>query len=114
MFSFSIFLSGYYVYAEASAPRASGDRARLESPRLAGSYCIQFYYHMYGPHVGQLQVFTLAGAQNINLVTKTGTQGNTWHSLQAGLRASQNYQVNVGNPLNRLACKLTFIIADNA
>ena len=44
--------------------------------------------------MGQLQVFALAGAQNVKLVTYSGNQGNTWHSVQAFLRASQNYQVN--------------------
>ncbi|XP_068697308.1 uncharacterized protein [Montipora foliosa] len=90
-----VFSKGYYIYAEASVPRKSGDVARLESPKLAGSYCIQFYYHMYGAAVGQLQVFALAGAQNVKLVTYNGNQGNTWHSVQAFLRASQNYQYQV-------------------
>ncbi|KAG7260475.1 hypothetical protein CRUP_007315 [Coryphaenoides rupestris] len=55
---------GYYMYIEASRPRAPGDKARLLSPLFnvtsvrgpKGSgrvpYCVAFYYHMKGKHIG--------------------------------------------------------------
>lgn len=86
---------GYYIYAEASVPRRNGDRARLVSPILYGSYCIRFYYHMYGSSVGKLSVFAIAGAQNTQLVAYNGNQGNTWHLVQAAFSAPQNYQYQV-------------------
>ena len=58
-------LTGYYMFIEASRPRAPGDRARLLSPLYnvtvakgpKGSgrlpYCISFYYHMKGKHIGE-------------------------------------------------------------
>ncbi|MEQ2259535.1 MAM domain-containing glycosylphosphatidylinositol anchor protein 1 [Xenotaenia resolanae] len=56
---------GYYMYIEASRPRAQGDKARLLSPLFNVSsvrgpkgsgrvpYCVSFYYHMKGKHIGE-------------------------------------------------------------
>lgn len=58
-------VSGYYMYIEASRPRVQGDKARLLSPLFnvtsvrgpKGSgrvpYCVSFYYHMKGKHIGE-------------------------------------------------------------
>ena len=63
--SIVLLLSGYYMYIEASRPRVPGDRARLLSPLYnvtsvrgpKGSgrvpYCVSFYYHMKGKHIGE-------------------------------------------------------------
>lgn len=57
--------SGYYMYTEASRPRVLGDKARLLSPlfnvtsvrgpKASGRvpYCVSFYYHMKGKHIGK-------------------------------------------------------------
>ena len=52
--------SGYYLYVEATK-RAEGDTAKVISPRYYGygEQCIEFYYHMFGYHVGILKVFTV-------------------------------------------------------
>lgn len=59
------FFLGYYMYIEASRPRVQGDKARLLSPLFnvtsirgpKGSgrvpYCVSFYYHMKGKHIGE-------------------------------------------------------------
>ena len=50
---------GHYIYIETSAPRRPGDKARLTSPSYpaaTNSECLQFYYHMYGIHIGTLNV----------------------------------------------------------
>ena len=47
---------GYYMFIEASRPRVTGDKARLISPLYnitAKYYCVSFYYHMYGKHIGE-------------------------------------------------------------
>lgn len=61
----SFWFSGYYMYTEASRPRIQGDKARLLSPLFnvtsvrgpKGSgrvpYCVSFYYHMKGKHIGK-------------------------------------------------------------
>lgn len=53
------------MYIEASRPRVQGDKARLLSPLFnvtsirgpKGSgrvpYCVSFYYHMKGKHIGE-------------------------------------------------------------
>uniref|UniRef100_G1NZL8 MAM domain containing glycosylphosphatidylinositol anchor 1 n=1 Tax=Myotis lucifugus TaxID=59463 RepID=G1NZL8_MYOLU len=46
---------GYYMFIETSRPRELGDRARLVSPLYNASakfYCVSFFYHMYGKHIG--------------------------------------------------------------
>ena len=92
--AFSVYLTGYYIYAEASFPRQAGDRARLVSPRLIGPHCVQFSYHMYGNQMGTLRMFRLAGAQTIAVETHSGDSGKRWHSIMATMRLPQNYQVN--------------------
>lgn len=62
---FVVLVPGYYMYIEASRPRMEGDKARLLSPLFnvtsvrgpKGSgrvpYCVSFYYHMKGKHIGE-------------------------------------------------------------
>lgn len=49
------------MYIEASAPRKSGDIARLESQLYsAGEFkglCVNFWYHMYGQDIGALDIY---------------------------------------------------------
>lgn len=50
------FSAGYYMFIETSRPRELGDRARLVSPLYNASakfYCVSFFYHMYGKHIGE-------------------------------------------------------------
>ncbi|CAF4812080.1 unnamed protein product, partial [Rotaria socialis] len=52
--------SGYYAYIETSFPRLPGERARLISALQFPSStprCLTFWYHMYGPDIGALNVF---------------------------------------------------------
>ena len=49
------------MYAEASAPRVPGDKARLESSLVPANpsnpVCISFWYDMYGRDIGTLNVY---------------------------------------------------------
>ena len=54
--------AGYYMFIETSRPRELGDRARLVSPLYNASakfYCVSFFYHMYGKHIGELETVIL-------------------------------------------------------
>lgn len=54
--------AGYYMFIETSRPRELGDRARLVSPLYNASakfYCVSFFYHMYGKHIGELEAVIL-------------------------------------------------------
>ena len=75
--------SGSYLYAEASSPRAQGDRFTLG---YNGSACsaigvgvstVAFDYHMYGADMGELRVTNAAGEAVWSL---SGDQGNSWQA----------------------------------
>lgn len=89
---------GKYIYIETSAPRRRGDKARILSPQVPGGspLCFQFFYHMYGPHIGTLNVFVksvqLNGTQTV--WTKSLNQGNKWVFAQVTIpQVYTNYQV---------------------
>lgn len=61
------------MFIETSRPRELGDRARLVSPLYNASakfYCVSFFYHMYGKHIGESGPGSLPGCVPVG-----GTQG---------------------------------------
>ncbi|MFT7813414.1 MAM domain-containing glycosylphosphatidylinositol anchor protein 1 [Arapaima gigas] len=99
---------GYYMYIEASRPRAKGDMARLLSPLYNVSttrgpsgfsrvpYCISFYYHMKGMHIGSLNV--LLRMKGIATVDKqvwscSGNQGPEWRQANVLVTPTGPFQV---------------------
>ena len=65
------------MYIETSSPRRPGDKAKLvfTVPNNGETSCLSFYYHMYGPTVGTLivysgnsKVFNISGYQNHNWI----------------------------------------------
>ncbi|XP_071956933.1 MAM and LDL-receptor class A domain-containing protein 1-like [Antedon mediterranea] len=87
---------GYYVYIETSSPRVSGDSAILKSGDLAptsNNYCLEFWYHMFGPDVANLNVYLkIAGVKNL-IWTKTGTQANEWRIAHETVSSALNYEI---------------------
>ena len=73
------FFAGKYLYIEASYPRSPGDNAKLHFavPRNKSSFCLTFYYHMYGADMGTLNVFS----GNNKIFTKSGNRGNDWKKV---------------------------------
>lgn len=63
----SLSCSGHYMHIEASGV-PPGEIARLVSPELTsgGPFCLTFYYHLYGHHIGELRVEELLGSVNDN------------------------------------------------
>ena len=63
--------------------RVKGDKAILTSPEIStgpGQYCLDFWYHMYGAHIGSLNVYLWYGDQNnTNIWLLSGEQGNLWN-----------------------------------
>ena len=47
------------MYTEASGRRRYGDKARLIGPVINdnGAYCLQFFFHMRGYHIGSLNIY---------------------------------------------------------
>ena len=73
------------MYIEASSPRQPGDNAKLVIERLVrGIVCLKFFYHMYGSHMGTLNVFS----GNKTIFTKSGDQGNVWKRVEHSLESS--------------------------
>ena len=48
------------MFIEGSSPRQQGDRATLVSQefRTSGSVCLAFWFHFYGTHIGNINVYT--------------------------------------------------------
>ena len=69
------------MYIETSKPRQLGDAAVLQSKVFlpTGERCLQFYYHMYGEHMGSLQVLFSSGDADTKLWEKSQDQGNQWY-----------------------------------
>ncbi|XP_031559470.1 MAM and LDL-receptor class A domain-containing protein 1-like [Actinia tenebrosa] len=72
--------NGYYLYIEASTPRLSRHSAQLLSPRLCGTMCMHFYYHMYGSDMGELNIYQRRGLRTDDRIWGArGEQGDVWH-----------------------------------
>ena len=88
--------AGYYVYIETSHPRKPNDTARIESATVPATQqkCLQFWYHMYGPHVDRLNVYTKVNQQlGLPVWTRGGTQGNKWRHATVSLTVSSKFKV---------------------
>ncbi|XP_031666604.1 MAM and LDL-receptor class A domain-containing protein 2 [Oncorhynchus kisutch] len=77
---------GYYLYVDSSVGQW-GDRSMLVSEILQADsrgYCLTFWFHMYGPHIGTLNLYrndrkqhASGGAADV-LWTESGSQGDVW------------------------------------
>lgn len=90
--------SGTYAYIETSFPRNYNDTARLISALIPKNSrpgtCISFWYHMYGPDINTLSVYTKSGGSLGSPIWKrTGSQGNKWKYAQVFVRSLLDYQV---------------------
>ena len=89
-------LLGYFMYIETSWPRIKGDTAILQSklyPRTTHGCCLQFYYHMYGQHMGTLKVIQsfLVGDDDTVLFEKSSDQGNQWFWPEFRLKLQRHH-----------------------
>ena len=61
------FCAGHYMYIEASAPRRTGDKAKLRSFVIASTTqqtCVNFWYHMSGTQIGTLNAYLSVNGQS--------------------------------------------------
>ncbi|XP_071948819.1 MAM and LDL-receptor class A domain-containing protein 1-like [Antedon mediterranea] len=70
----------YYAYIETSI--TEGESARLRSPLLPPGQrvSLSFYYHMYGPIIGTLNVYRTSNLGDELLWTRSGNQGDSWRN----------------------------------
>lgn len=78
------------MYIETSSPRKPGDNAKMSRMvTLSGKSCLKFYYHMFGGHMGTLNV-KLCDQEVFN---KSGNQGNQWKTFQIRLQGTGSKEV---------------------
>ncbi|XP_035930256.2 MAM domain-containing glycosylphosphatidylinositol anchor protein 1 isoform X1 [Halichoerus grypus] len=90
---------GYYMFIETSRPRELGDRARLVSPLYNASakfYCVSFFYHMYGKHIGSLNLLVRSrnkGGLDTHAWSLSGNKGNVWQQVHVPINPSGPFQI---------------------
>ncbi|CAH1790069.1 unnamed protein product [Owenia fusiformis] len=72
---------GYYMFIETSSPVQDGDRAHLMTPLLTMSAGdkLEWYYHMYGADIDELNVYRKDGDILTRLWGRSGEIGNVWN-----------------------------------
>lgn len=87
--------SGWYVYIETSWPRKANDTARLISDMIPSTsqMCLQFWYHMYGDHIGDLTVYLSSGTTKTVLWKKSGTQGPRWRHATVDVTSASKFKL---------------------
>lgn len=86
------FIVGNYLYIRTSTLNgAAGQIARLVSPEIYDTRCVEFYYHMKGSEIGELNVFIDDGVSKKMVWELIGEQSSNWSRaavpVKAGLTA---------------------------
>lgn len=85
------------MYIETSYPRKQGDIAWFLSPRYPATSgkCLNFYYHMYGDHIGSMNIYVKKGLSlGTRVWNMTGNQGNVWRHGRATISSSSPFNVS--------------------
>lgn len=89
---------GYYLHIETSAPSGPGNKSQLIGPVMVsppGICRMNFYYHMYGNDIGELNVYV----KNVNsgslslLWSGVGDRGNRWWRGEMTINVAYSYQI---------------------
>ena len=80
---------GHYIYLEASNPRRRGDTALLLLKLEGSSFCMRFWYHMYGRDMGSLKIVHIIKQGTIKDELADDDQPKTIEFTQ-GLRGSRD------------------------
>ncbi|RUS90027.1 hypothetical protein EGW08_002214, partial [Elysia chlorotica] len=91
-------LTGHFMFIEASA-KGRGSNAILYSPMYRGlnEQCLDFFYHMFGRHVGTLNVYAQASGDTMKVAWRAfGNQGDHWTNARLAIPrelARAGYQI---------------------
>ena len=84
------------MYVEASLG-SRGDEATLTSPLQqfkSATTCLEYYYHMLGPHVEKLEIFLLYPPFHRKPIwQRESDQGDKWHHAQVTIEGVSQYQI---------------------
>ena len=83
----------------AAVGKQNGDSARISSPMVSVSQkttkCLKFWYYLYGPSLGSLDVYANTTSLGSPIWSKNGTQGNKWQLAKVDVVMSQSYSVSL-------------------
>ena len=87
------------MYIETSSPRVQDEVARLESgliPNPNNQMCVTFWYHMFGDHVQDLNIYTktLNGLGTAKW-TRSGTKLDQWYQGDFSVVPTADFQVKI-------------------
>ena len=93
--------SGYYIYMNANSPQAQpNSTAQVFSPYVKlkenEGGCLQFFYHMFGPDVNQLNLYTSAETAGVKPVwQKKFNKGDKWLFGHFNIETTQAKSSNI-------------------
>ncbi|XP_048583834.1 uncharacterized protein LOC5504590 isoform X1 [Nematostella vectensis] len=84
---------GSYLYIEASGHKQD-EAARLVSGVLDANetVCLQFWYHMYGRHIGSLRVIITSNTTATLVWEQRGDKGDVWRYGQIALKSAEEFR----------------------
>ncbi|XP_025085517.1 MAM and LDL-receptor class A domain-containing protein 1-like [Pomacea canaliculata] len=86
--------NGWYIFIGTAAVQGTRNTAQLVSAQILAnsSYCLQFWYYMYGPHIDTLDIYVRQknGDRGASLWTKSQSQGNHWNYGQVQIAPFSN------------------------
>jgi len=84
---------GSYIFIEASK-RNPGEKARLLSGWIEANetVCVQFWYHMHGSDIGNLNIYVKTNQSETPVWRLSGDQGNRWRFGQTALNSPSLYK----------------------
>ena len=96
-FDIAVISTGHYLFIETSSFWGKGSKAWFIGPRISpqAGKCFQFWYHMYGSSIGELNVYLLTSktVPSIPTWSRQKNQGNQWYIAQVSI--TLNHYVNV-------------------
>ena len=61
---------------------------------MAPSICLSFFYHMYGEHMGSLELSTKSNQKATDVLWSKGeSQGDQWQKAEVTIKRNNAYQV---------------------
>lgn len=94
-FIFPTVQSTGFIYINTTSPRVKGEKARMMTRYILPRYnCLSFSYHIYGSHIGRLNVyFKSYESSEILLWRLHKAQSNNWHHGEILIQTNDTFQV---------------------